>query len=37
VNRARKLTEAAEGFIACLKEYLSGQAELWQQGAKKAA
>ena len=37
VNRARKLPEAAEGFIAYLKEYLSSQAELWQPSSKKAA
>jgi DNA-binding transcriptional LysR family regulator len=37
VNRARKLPEAAECFIAYLKEYLSGQAELWQPSSKKAA
>ena len=37
MNRARKLPEAAEGFIAYLKEYLNGQAELWQPSTKKAA
>jgi LysR family transcriptional regulator, carnitine catabolism transcriptional activator len=36
-SRARKLPEAAEGFSAYLKEYLSGQAAHWQPDARKAA